>query len=185
MDERDKFLRTWYRVLWSNIDRSMTSIWQIVGPIALVGAAFIYMDKLGPHLAVSLQFLIIFWALNNTMDMNSWHRRNLIFVSRVERHFLQNADYGVLIPSSFREPRTDWIEFYSINATTFVLLLGIVIAIYVVTIVRAVPVPLCITLGPAAVLIFGGISTIYTYRRCERQIIRYFRETQGAPPLQS
>ncbi len=178
MDEHDEFLRTWYQVLWSNVDRSMTSIWQIAGPIALVGAGFMYMDRLGPHLAVSLQFVIVFWALNNTIDMNSWHRRNLIFIARVERHFLRKEDYGVVIPSSFREPRMEWIAFYSINAITFVVLLGIVIAIYAVKVIRTVPVSPCVMLGPAAVLAVGASASVYTYRRCERQIVRYLRETQ-------
>jgi hypothetical protein len=178
MEERAEFLRTWYQVLWSNIDRSMTSIWQIAGPIALVGAAFIYMDRLGPHLTASLQLVIVFWALNNTIDMNSWHRRNLIFISRVECQFLREEDYGVVIPSSFRMPRIDWIEFYSINALTFLVLLGVVITVYAVKLFRIPPVSPCNILGPTAVLILGGIATFYTYRRCERQIARYLRETQ-------
>jgi hypothetical protein len=180
MDQRDEFLRTWYGVLWSNIDRSMTSIWQIAGPIGLVGAVFIYMDKLGPHLAVSLQLIIVFWALNNTIDMNSWHRRNLIFAARVERYFLKDTDYGVIVPISFREPRTDWIEFYAINFATFVALIGIVIVVYVVKIVRMSPCRPCLVLGPAVVFLIGVITTAYTFGRCERQISRYFRETQGS-----
>jgi len=179
MDGRDEFLRTWYEVLWSNIDRSMMSIWQIAGPIALVGATFIYMDKFGPHLTASLQFVIVFWGLNNTIDMNSWHRRNLIFVARVERHFLKDADYGVVIPSSFNEPRTDWIDFYSINFATFLVLLMITVSIYVVKIVRALPAVSCFVLGPAFILLVGLIATLYTYQRCEKQIARYLRETQG------
>lgn len=179
MDERGEFLRTWYGVLWSNIDRSMTSIWQIAGPIALVGAAFIYEGQLGPHLTASLQMLIVFWALNNTMDMNSWHRRNLIFVSRVERHFLKDDDYGVVIPSSFREPRTDWIEFYWINFVTFIVLTGIVLAVYVARITETPSLRTCFIVGPSVVFLVGAGFSAYTFRRCERQINRYLRETQG------
>jgi hypothetical protein len=179
MDERGEFLRTWYGVLWSNIDRSMTSIWQIVGPIALVGAAFIYEDKLGPHLTVTLQILIVFWALNNTMDMNSWHRRNLIFVSRVERQFLRQDDYGVVIPSSFREPRTDWIEFYWINFVTFIILTGIVVGVYVDKIIESRSWRTCFVFGPLAVFLVGVGFTAYTFLRCEKQIHRYFQETRG------
>lgn len=182
MDEHDEFLQTWYKVLWSNIDRSMTSIWQIAGPIGLVGAAFIYMDRLGPHLTVSMQLVVVFWALNNTIDMNSWHRRNLVFVSRVERHFLKETDYGVVIPSSFREPKIDWIEFYSINLTTFLVLMGIVVAVYVVKVFRSSPFSPCLAVGPAAVFLLGLIATAYTFRRCEKQIIRYLRDTQGTSP---
>lgn len=182
MDHRDEFLRTWYGVLWSNIDRSMTSIWQIAGPIALVGAAFIYMDKFGPHLTASLQLVILFWALNNTMDMNAWHRRNLIFVARVERQFLKEADYGAIIPGSFREPRVDWIEFYSINFVTFLALLIIVIVVYIAKVLHTLPSTSCLVLGPIAILFAGLCSTAYTFRRCEKQISRYFRETQGTNP---
>jgi hypothetical protein len=180
MDKRDEFLRTWYTVLWSNIDRSMTSIWQIAGPIALVGAAFIAEDKLGVNVTTSLQLVILFWALNNTMDMNSWHRRNLIFVARVERQFLLPSDYGVVAPRSFREPRTDWIEFYAINFWTFCLLLGVVVVNYLVKAFRGSLQSLCSVLGPLTVLVIGSVFTAYTYSRCEKQIQRYFDETRSA-----
>lgn len=179
MDERAEFLRTWYQILWSNIDRSMKSIWQIVGTIGLVGAAFLYMDKLGPNLTASLQLVIAFWALNNTMDMNAWHRRNLIFAARVERQFLKPTDYGAVIPSSFREPRTDWIEFYSINFATFGMLIGIVMWVYVARLSRTLPLT-CRVAGPALVFLVGLIATWCTYRRCEDQVSRYLYQTQGS-----
>lgn len=183
MDRRDEFLRTWYQVLWSNIDRSMTSIWQIAGPIGLVGAVFVYIDRLGPHLAVCLQLVIGFWALNNTIDMNSWHRRNLIFVFRVERQFLHDRDYGVVIPSSFREPRTDWIQFYTINFVTFLVMIAMVIAVYLVKMFRIPPATPCVLVGPAVVLLAGIIATAYTHRRCERRIATYLRETGENPSV--
>ncbi|HZT69268.1 MAG TPA: hypothetical protein VFC10_05915 [Terriglobia bacterium] len=130
MDSRDEFLLKWYTVLWSNIDRSMRSIWEIVGPMALVGGAFLFTDKLGLQLTTSLQLVVLFWALNNTMDMNSWHRRNLIFLTRVERQFLRESDYGTVIPSSFKEPPKRWIQFYKINFYTFFGLLAVIIVTY-------------------------------------------------------
>lgn len=159
----------------------MTSIWQIVGTIALVGAAFVYSGKLGPHLTISLQLLIVFWAINNTMDMNAWHRRNLIFAARVETQFLHAQDYGTVIPSSFKEPRTDWIEFYLINFVTFILLMGVTIAAYLVQLFRARASTLCQLAGPCLILVLGFIATLYTHHRCETQINRYLRETRSEP----
>lgn len=181
VDRRDEFLRNWYSILWSNIDRSMTSIWQIVGTIALVGAAFIYSNKLGPHLTISLQLLIVFWAINNTMDMNAWHRRNLIFAARVETQFLHAQDYGTVIPSSFKEPRADWIEFYLINFVTFIVLVGVTIAAYLVQLRRGGLSTLCPLIGPCVIFVLGLIATLYSHHRCETQINRYLRETRSEP----
>lgn len=180
MDDRNEFLKTWYTILWSNINRSMTSIWEIVGPIALVGGAFLSTDRLGLHLTVSLQLVVVFWALNNTLDMNAWHRRNLIFAARVERQFLRDGDYGSVIPSSFREPKTSWIAFYSINFAAFVGLLLIVIVSYGLRLFRTQSsFASCSVVGPGIVLGLGIILTAYTYHRCEKQICRYITETQS------
>lgn len=182
MDRRDEFLKTWYTVLWSNIDRSMTSVWQIAGPIALVGGAFLAIDKLGPHLTMSLQLVIIFWALNNTMDMNVWHRRNLIFAARVERRFLNETDYGGVIASSFREPKKDWINFYKINFMTFAALFLTIMVVYAVTLSRMSARSLCFAAGPLALFVLGVILTFLTYQRCETQVDRYLKETRGEDP---
>lgn len=114
--------------------------------------------------------------------MNAWHRRNLVFAARVERNFLKEADYGVVIPRSFREPKTDWIEFYTINLITFAMLMGLVIAVYIAKVLRAPQSMLYSILGPAILLVIGLIATVYTYRRCEKQIARYKDETQGTIP---
>jgi len=177
MADREEFLRTWYQVLWSNIDRSMMSVWQITGLIVVVGGAFIYRDKLGPNLTVSLQMIVIFWAINNTIDMNSWHRRNLLFIFRVEQQFLNDTDYGRVIPSSYRgDPPTRWIAFYKINFATFVVLLVAVIAEYVHVLIKTPPANPCLAIGPLLVFLAGAAFTGVMCSKAEERIARTKRE---------
>ncbi len=122
---RDEFLIQWYGVLWSNINRSMEGIWKVLAPIAVVGTIMAAVQKgyLPLPLGSSLTFVILLWALNMTIDLNQWHRRNLIFLTAVEREFMLEDDYGRLIPVKYRNRGASWIRFYKINARVFGVLL--------------------------------------------------------------
>lgn len=127
---RKDFIREMYRVYWANIARSMEGVWKILAPITVVGTIIVgvHKDYLPPSLGLSLAFVVIFWALNMTIDLNSWHRRNLFFLAKVEREFLNEEDYGVLLPVKYRRPKKQWITFYFINLLVFVILLLLIIA---------------------------------------------------------
>lgn len=126
--KRDKsdFLIAWYDILWRNIDRSMTGMWQILAPITVVGTGLWAVSE--GHLPIWLGgsgiLLIIFWAINLTIDLNSWHRRNLYLLTSVERRFLDDEDYGKLIPGKYRTPKRHWLlTFYWVHGLTFAALL--------------------------------------------------------------
>jgi len=122
---RDEFLIQWYGVLWSNVNRSMEGIWKVLAPIAVVGTimAAVQQGYLPLALGSALTFVILLWALNMTIDLNQWHRRNLIFLTAVEREFMLEEDYGRLIPAKYRTRGSGWIRFYTINALVFTVLL--------------------------------------------------------------
>lgn len=123
--QRSDFLVAWYDILWRNIDRSMTGMWQVLAPITVVGTGlwavggeFLPLWVGGPAIV-----FVIMWAINLTIDLNSWHRRNLYLLATVERHFLNEEDYGRLIPCSYRTPNESWIRFYVVHGLTLGLLL--------------------------------------------------------------
>ncbi len=124
-EKRDEFLIQWYGILWANVTRSMEGIWKVLAPIAVVGTVMAAVQKgyLPLPLGSSLTFVILLWALNMTIDLNQWHRRNLVFLTAVEREFLRDDDYGRVIPAKYRERGAEWIRFYMINAVVFGVLL--------------------------------------------------------------
>lgn len=131
-DSKAEFLVTWYDVLWRNIDRSMTSMWQVLAPITVVGTGLWALGQ--GHLPLwiggSALLLIIIWALNLTIDLNSWHRRNLYLLTSVERQFFEEQDYGSLIPSAYRTPKRNWVVFYVVHGWTFGVLLVVASAYF-------------------------------------------------------
>lgn len=124
-DNRKSFLLEWYKILWSNAQKSMDSIWKLLGPLTLVGTVWIaiYKNYIPFSLGNSLVFIILFWAINITIDFNQWHRRNLIFYTAVEKEFFSKEDYGKLIPMKFEIPKSKWISFYMICVIVFCALL--------------------------------------------------------------
>lgn len=73
---RDQFLINWYGILWSNVDRSMRGIWNVLGTVTLTGTVLVAVHKeyLPYSPGIVLGFLLIFWAVNITIDLNAWHR---------------------------------------------------------------------------------------------------------------
>lgn len=128
---RETFLIEWYKILWNNARQSMDGIWKLIGPITVVGTIWfaIYEQYLPSNLGNTLVFIIIFWAINVTIDFNQWHRRNLIFYTAVEREFLDDKDYGRLIPSEYKSPKKGWITFYRICLYTFIALLIVALSL--------------------------------------------------------
>jgi len=130
--QRAQFLLNRHSQLWSNIDRSMRGIWNILATITLVGAILVSIQKeyLPLSLGAILAFGVIFWGINMAIELNVWHRRNLFFLATIENQFLEEEDYGKVLPRDYKTPPNKWIRFYFINVITFIVLL-LVIAVYV------------------------------------------------------
>lgn len=160
MSIKNDFLLAWYDILWRNIDRSMTGMWQVLAPITVVGTGLWALSEayLPIWLGGSAILLVIFWALNLAIDLNSWHRRNMYLLTGVERYFLDESDYGSIIPKAFREPKREWVRFYSVHGWTFILLLILAIG-YLFTLLIAGAAQCWQWLIICAVLALGGVYT--------------------------
>lgn len=193
-DHRNAFLIEWYKILWNNARQSMESIWKLIYPITLVGTVWvaIHQSYLPPILGNSLVFVILFWAINVTIDSNQWHRRNLIFYTAVERYFLKENDYGRLIYSKFKSPKTGWISFYRICLYAFITLL-LLAMIHAVTpfcqelkicapeeLSSKITSRICITSGyDIWILILGIIYSFWNYVDQEKSTKKYKNELFG------
>ncbi len=173
---RDEFLIQWYGVLWSNVNRSMEGIWKILAPIAVVGTimAAVQQGYLPLALGSALTFVILLWALNMTIDLNQWHRRNLIFLTAVEREFMLEDDYGRLIPAKYRTRGPGWIRFYKINAVVFLVLL--VLASGYAALFKTEASGACYHW---VILAAGAVLTAINFRDTEKRAREYARELSG------
>ena len=179
-DRRADFVIEMYRVYWANMARSMEGVWKILAPITVAGTiiAAVHKEYLPGPLGISLAFLVIFWALNMTIDLNAWHRRNLFFLTKVEQQFLRSQDYGGLLPKEYKKPATGWITFYKINAWVF-------FAFLVLTVIYSALWKFPNTgatgnwLMPGVVFSVGVISTILNAREQGKSSQEHFNELFG------
>jgi len=179
-DRRADFVIEMYRVYWANMARSMEGIWKILAPITVSGTiiAGVHKDYLPVSLGISFAFLVILWALNVTIDLNAWHRRNLFFLTKVEQQFLRSNDYGGLLPMKYRKPATGWITFYKINAYVFFVFL--ILTVLYAAVWKLPNTGVSINwLMPAVVLTGGVISTILNARAQAKSSQVHFEELFG------
>lgn len=172
-DKRQDFLIAWYQTLWSNIDRSFSSIWQTV---ALLGSTIaisygVISDNVPPFEGTVLGLVVAYWAIFMVIDSNLWYLRNLAFISGVERELLRSEDYGKIIPTQYRNIRPyGFIDFYLINLCLCCFAISAFLYVYVskvrVTDIRdlcswksAILLVLAVTLGASA----------YAYHRKRRR----------------
>ena len=176
---RQKFLIEWYKILWNSARQSMDGIWKLIGPVTLVGTIWfaMYNQYIPFRLGSSLIFIILFWAINITIDFNQWHRRNLIFYTAIENKFLQKQDYGRLLPRDFRRPKKKWISFYRICFFVFFLMLIFSFLFALVqfdgSMAKRVP---WIARYDLLIFFLGFGSTILNYLKNERSAKQYIEE---------
>jgi hypothetical protein len=175
-NKRGDFIKEMYRVYWANMSRSMEGIWKVLAPITVGGTilAGVHKDYLPASVGISLADLVVFWALNITIDLNAWHRRNLFFVVKAEQEFLIKSDYGRLLPAKYSQPSTGWITFYLINLLAFIAFLG-VSTLYALLWMR--PSTMCWEwLLPVGVVALGSALTAYNAYIQERSARSHFDE---------
>ena len=171
-EERADFVKEMYRVYWSNMGRSMDGVWKILAPITVAGTLIVgvHRDFLPASLGVSLAILVIIWGINVTIDLNAWHRRNLLFATKAEQQFLHPSDYGHLLPSVYTLPSKEWITFYLINVLIFVAFLVLVALYGAMTLLRRE------RWLPALVLLVGILGTSWNVWKQERSAGKRLRE---------
>lgn len=158
----------------------MEGVWKILAPITVAGTiiAAVHKEYLPAPFGISVAFLVIFWALNMTIDLNAWHRRNLFFLVKAEHQFLRSQDYGALLPLGYKKPATGWITFYKINAyvfSAFLFLIGVYSALWKLPSTGVAS----NWLMPAVVFTVGVISTILNARVQGNSSQEHFNELFG------
>lgn len=184
-EHRADFIKEMYRVYWANMARSMEGVWKVLAPITVAGTivAGVHKNYLPAPLGIALAIAVILWALNLTIDLNAWHRRNLFFAAKAEQIFLTRTDYGRLLPVEYETPKKGWVTFYEINAAAFAVFLVLVI-VYAVVWKRL---HVCLVdewLLPLVVLTVGLALTGYNAWAQEESAQRHFKELfgNGSPP---
>lgn len=161
---RQDFVKQMYNVYWANMSRSMEGTWKVIAPLTIVGTILgaIHKEYLPVSLGLSFAFAMVFWALNVTIDLNAWHRRNLFLLTKAEQEFLLQEDYGHLLPACYKTPPKGWIAFYMIHAITF---LAVIVFVILYGTIWKLPGTgfFCGWLMPLAVLAVGLILTVINF----------------------
>ncbi len=175
-DYRKEFICSMYPEYWNSISRSMDSVWKVIAPLTVIGTIIsaMYKDFLPAFVGFGLCFIILFWALNMTIDLNAWHRRNLFFLSKIEKYFLEKEDYGNLLPVAYMRSKQGWITIYKINMWTFAILL-LAICIMFAVYYHCNP-ELNLLLVPFLLFFVGCCLTIYNYYKQEKSARERFDE---------
>ena len=89
------FLLHMYDQLWSNINRHILTVWQSIAAIGAIISIFVFSDKfiLGLDIAISFIFVLAAWLISHVYDAQSWFDRNIAFVQKIERDFIDIDKY--------------------------------------------------------------------------------------------
>jgi len=94
-----------YDAAWGNITRTDDVIWKlytsytalVIGSVAL-STSFLAR----PFFGIVATLLITFVAVLHSVNVNAWFLRNIVMIGNIEEVFLNDADYGTVIPSTWR-----------------------------------------------------------------------------------
>ncbi|MDI6449104.1 hypothetical protein [Anaerobaca lacustris] len=180
--DRHDFVKEMYRAYWANMARSMEGTWKVIAPVTVVGTiiAAVHRDYLPPSLGITLALAVVFWGLNVIIDLNAWHRRNLFFLSKAERFFLQDDDYGRLLPTAYKAPKRSWIEFYIIHAIAF---LGLLLLCVLYGAFYKLTGSIEDWLLPLFTFILGALLTFINFRKQEASAAKHFKELFQEPAI--
>jgi len=185
---KQAFLIERYKLLFAYTRQSMVGIWHLVGALTLIGSllATVHKNFINFEIGFSLIFIVIFWAINVTVEYNQWHRRNLVFLTTIEREFLTSIDFGHILPSKYKTPPSKWISLYLLYMVVLLIILIFSIVIYVKTDKLTHPIQLLDKFS--LLILFGGILiTVWKIHREEVSIKDHIVEFQNKlnqiPPL--
>lgn len=83
-----------YTQLCTEINRSITTVWQSVSIVVGASAILALAEKqvMSLEVAVSLVLLLAAWLACHIVDASMWYNRNLAMIANIERQFLQTSD---------------------------------------------------------------------------------------------
>jgi hypothetical protein len=107
MKEKEQFLLSYHRIAWENINAHRDGLWKILIPY--LG---FYVAVKDIYEMVGAQYVFIaFLALNAfviaiSINFNLWFLRNMAIIQNIESYFLDENDYGRLLPKSYKVPES-------------------------------------------------------------------------------
>ena len=101
-----------YKICWSNITRAEESAWKMFAAYTAVfaGLSFTY-DIIGATGFLVVIVIFTFLAIALSLNANLWFVRNIGIISNLEKEFLYEEDYDVIIPSKYKKK----IPFFSLG----------------------------------------------------------------------
>ncbi len=128
MGKREQFLLHFYDQLWGSITRAEQGLWQFVAAFVVVIGGQWALGEKQPVLAAYVAIIVLFWAINVTINAGKWFEHNRIIIIHIEKEFIQN-DVGKIIPASYHERRTRWwfTPLYIINVLVFTFIMMVFI----------------------------------------------------------
>jgi len=102
--ERKKFLLEFYQVCWNNVTRAEEAAWKMFAAYTAIFAGLAFASEtIGIAGFLSVLSIFSFLAIALSLNANLWFVRNIGLISNLERELLNESDYGVLIPKSYKE----------------------------------------------------------------------------------
>ncbi len=95
----------------------------------------------------------------------------MFFITAIEREFLEESDFGTLLPRSYKMPQSGWITYYRINMIAFLGML-VMVGVYVG----------CSLTNESKTCVHwlilgaGALVTVINYILQERSAKKHFRE---------
>src|SRR3990172_2224297 len=185
--KRPDYFIQWRTSLWTSMREKESNVWKFTtfyaSAMALIlGLAKEYTDALTAATITTVAGLLSYWGQAIIIDSNFWWARNLKLIGNIEKLFLRDSEYGVVIPGFYSSPRYQYLRPFRIH---FGGLLIIAVGSYGVFIVRLPPTTVesyWYLLPLATVAYFVGFELIQSMEKHTRAeyltFAKYARGTQ-------
>jgi hypothetical protein len=130
---RDNFLLRMYGEYWDNISRAEDNAWKIFASYTALFAGLALIHPIIGDFGFLLLILIFSSvAIAIALRANLWYVRNLGLISNLEQEFLEERDYGIIVPHPFlKKPRFINDEIWWIHIITYLLItFSLILLIY-------------------------------------------------------
>jgi hypothetical protein len=177
-----------YDAFWNNISRAENTTWTIIAVygalIAGVGLAQTLLTPVGASFV-----LLVFGYLASCFSASSnlWFRRNLTMIGRLESQFLNQNDYGFLLPPGYKKPRKLWtLEYWTLLFVSYPLVSTILSLILLFPPLQTPVAVLPVSVTGLALIfatIVGGLAfTAYFASVQSCNYTRFLQDTNGPDP---
>lgn len=188
LSPRQHLLLQMYNELWKSIQRVERGMWSFIAAFAAIAVSMLaaFQQAIPLYYAALFSIIVAFWGMNLSVVSSRWFSRNIIQVQNVENRFLEEEDYGEIIPRYFDQPNNLFFKFNSITFS-IVNFLGFSVTLVIVVISIYIPPDSQILLSNQTVilllLIFGSSFTLYNLEQSWSAVQTFILATNGKDDL--